>query len=262
MINPQITENAPAFYAIIPANVRYNKNLCPNAKLLYGEITALCNEKGYCWANNDYFAKLYGVSKVSVSKWISSLVDNDLVSIEIIYKEGTKEILYRYLRLVIYPIKEKFNTPIKEKLKDNNTVTNNTFNKKSNKKEIEENKNSKVEEYFLRFYQLYQKKGDRQTAFKTFLKLCKGAVNIETLIEDILSSYDVYRQVAGADLQYWKNASTFLNNYKDYNQQYLQQFKQSKEQYDTKRMPSYKALTREQRNQLDNEIREGTIIPY
>lgn len=117
-----------SYYAIIPANVRYDKDLIDGAKLLYGEITALCNEKGYCWANNSYFAELYGVSKVTISKWINQLVDNGYIQSDIIYKEGTKEILNRYLRIVYDPIKENFNTPIKEKFKDNNTLFNNTVN--------------------------------------------------------------------------------------------------------------------------------------
>ena len=121
-------EQQKSYYAIIPANVRYDNNLPANAKLLYGEITALCNEKGYCWASNDYFAKLYGVSKTSVSKWITSLIDGGYLFREIIYKDGTKEILNRYLRIVKYPIEEKLNTPIEEKLKDNNTSINNTIN--------------------------------------------------------------------------------------------------------------------------------------
>lgn len=120
------------YYAIIPASVRYDKELTPNAKLLYGEITALCNEKGYCWATNSYFSELYGVSKVSISKWINQLAEKGYVYSEIHYKEGTKEILNRYLSIVNDPIKEKLNTPIKEKFKDNNTLFNTTFNNTNN----------------------------------------------------------------------------------------------------------------------------------
>lgn len=119
-------KNEPNYYAIIPANVRYDKKIIPHAKLLYGEITALCNKEGYCWATNDYFSKLYGKSKTSISTWIKSLIDNGYIHSKIIYKDGTKEIFKRYLTILKDPIKENLNTPIKENLKDNITNINNT----------------------------------------------------------------------------------------------------------------------------------------
>jgi len=94
------------YYAIIPATIRYDKNITPNAKLLYAEITALCNEKGYCWASNAYFAELYGVSKTSISNWISSLQKNGYISVDIIYKENSKEIQNRYIRILNDPMEE------------------------------------------------------------------------------------------------------------------------------------------------------------
>lgn len=117
-----------SYYAIIPANVRYDKRLKPNTKLLYGEITALCNERGFCWAGNEYFADLYGVNKETISRWVSDLIKFGYLNREIIYKEGTNQIINRYLRINQYPIDEKRNTPIDEKVKDNNTSFNNTFN--------------------------------------------------------------------------------------------------------------------------------------
>ncbi|HAQ2546750.1 TPA: helix-turn-helix domain-containing protein [Enterococcus faecium] len=113
---------------MIPANVRYDKRLKPNTKLLYGEITALCNERGFCWAGNEYFADLYGVNKETISRWVSDLIKFGYLNREIIYKEGTNQIINRYLRINQYPIDEKRNTPIDEKVKDNNTSINNTFN--------------------------------------------------------------------------------------------------------------------------------------
>ncbi|EMK9296224.1 helix-turn-helix domain-containing protein [Enterococcus faecium] len=134
-----------SYYAIIPANVRYDKRLKPNTKLLYGEITALCNERGFCWAGNEYFADLYGVNKETISRWVSDLIKFGYLNREIIYKEGTNQIINRYLRINQYPIDEKRNTPIDEKVKDNNTSINNTFNNtKEYIRELPPSKKSKV----------------------------------------------------------------------------------------------------------------------
>ena len=113
-------QETPNYYSIIPANVRYDKRLRDKAKLLYSEITALSNKNGYCYASNKYFANLYQVSTTTISTLIKELIDYGYLESEIVYKEGTKEILYRYLKI--------FKEGIKENLKDNNINNNNTSN--------------------------------------------------------------------------------------------------------------------------------------
>ena len=75
----------PSYYAIIPAEVRYSE-LKPSAKLLYGEITALANKKGYCFSTNNYFAELYNVTKNTISLWIKDLLKHGFISVEIKYE--------------------------------------------------------------------------------------------------------------------------------------------------------------------------------
>jgi DNA-binding transcriptional MocR family regulator len=152
-----------AYYAIIPANVRYDKDLVPNAKLLYGEITALCNEKGYCWASNQYFAELYNVSDRTIKNWISQLADKGYIQRSVKYREGTKEIEQRKLFIcrennfttsgnyVPDPRENNFTTPSEKNFLDNNTSINNTFNNtniyKGKKKQKSETVNSVIAEY-------------------------------------------------------------------------------------------------------------------
>lgn len=80
------------YYAILPASVRYDKNLSINAKLLYAEITSLSNKEGYCWATNEYFSNLYNNSDRTIQRWLKELVDKNYITIEIItnrYEDGT-----------------------------------------------------------------------------------------------------------------------------------------------------------------------------
>lgn len=77
-----MSPNEPSYFAVIPANVRYCKDLEPNAKLLYGEITSLCNKQGYCWASNKYFHELYDVDERTIQRWIKSLVKNNFIHVE------------------------------------------------------------------------------------------------------------------------------------------------------------------------------------
>lgn len=117
-----------SYYAIIPANVRYDDSLIPSAKLLYGEITALCNEKGYCWASNEYFANQYKVSKPTIQNWLKSLEEKGYIYREVKYKEGSKEIEARYIRILGGGHQENLVRGHQEIYQDNNTSINNTFN--------------------------------------------------------------------------------------------------------------------------------------
>jgi hypothetical protein len=123
-----------SYYAIIPADIRYDKTIPANAKLLYGEITALCSDKGFCWSSNSYFATLYNKSIETVSRWIAKLVNAGYICIEIDPKTGNRRRIYLLTKTSI-PIGKNINTlltkksrPLDENVKPinkkNNTINN------------------------------------------------------------------------------------------------------------------------------------------
>lgn len=106
-------KNEPSYYAVIPADVRYS-NIPPNAKLLYGEITALCSKIGYCWATNAYFSELYKVSPKTVSEWVSALKKEGFIDVEIVNLSDRKIYIRGYPKKTV-GVPEKDGTPLREK---------------------------------------------------------------------------------------------------------------------------------------------------
>ena len=110
-------KESPNYYAIIPAEVRYS-DIPPNAKLLYGELTALTNKKGYAWVSNAYFAELYKLSVVTISRLISILEKKGFIECQYEYENNNNNQKQRKIFIkVATPINKNVNTPY-QKCKD------------------------------------------------------------------------------------------------------------------------------------------------
>lgn len=206
----------PSYYAVIPADVRYDKRITDKAKLLYGEIAALCNKNGVCTASNAYFASLYGVNVTTISTLINSLVKNGYLESEIIYKEGTKEIQNRYLKIS--------KDPLLKNQKDNNTSNNNIYPPISPQGEDDNQTDQGSDEDDFRhdfeiLWGLYPKKDGKLEAYKHYKSWMKGKSTafgkIKLTNEQMKSAIEAYcreLQARGTEKRYIKMGSTFFNN--------------------------------------------------
>ena len=210
--------NNRSYYAIIPANVRYDKDLPPNAKLLYGEITALCNEKGYCWATNNYFASLYSVGKRSITGWISTLEKKGFINLEFIRENGNKAYSRRLIRIqggieknhtpgknLLGGIEKICYTPIEKICQENNTPFNNTSDNTPLPPKGEGDAS------FDKFWAAYPKKVSKPQAMRSWKKIKPNAEALGTImaaIEVAKESAD-WKKEGGKYIPY---PATWLNN--------------------------------------------------
>lgn len=143
-------EDKPNYYAVIPADVRYDEDLRANAKLLYGEITALANKTGFCYASNNYFARLYKVDPSAISKWVKDLQDKEYIIID--YLKEKESIKSRIIKIKsnaqevlpnVNRVLPKEQEGYCQKNKENNTSINN-ININNNKKEIYKEKSMEI----------------------------------------------------------------------------------------------------------------------
>ena len=128
----------------IPIEILTDNKLSDKEKYIYAIILYLSKENNYCYLTNKSISELLNISITQVSKLVNSLKDKNYISIELIYKENSKQIEMRklipivknndtYLTKVKYPLQQNFNTPIEENFKDNkynnkNININNKYN--------------------------------------------------------------------------------------------------------------------------------------
>ena len=218
-------ETEKGYLAIIPSVVRYDKELKPNEKLLYGEISALMDAKGFCWATNKYFAELFDVTPETVSRWIAHLIEKGYAKSKIIYDEDGKTILQRKLWVFLPvvedddPIDKKINrgidkkikTPIDEKIKtpiDKKVKENVTSNELTSNKEI--TKESQLENDFEELWKLYPRKAGKAKAFKAYKSAIKQGATNEQIKQGILN-YIQWIKEHKTQAEYIKHGSTFFN---------------------------------------------------
>lgn len=210
----------PNFYSIIPAHVRYDSRLNDSDKILYSEITALTQKNGQCWASNQYFASLYNVSKDTISRRISKLAKLGYITVQIIYKENSKEIDKRVIQVEIllhdpigkiadtYPqscgegTRKSEDTPIRKIVVDNNT---------SNEYYKINNNPYSPHEVFEMFWKLYPKRQDKKKAKTKLIQIIQKKPELaQTIISDLERRVNC-QDWKKADGKYIPLPTTYLN---------------------------------------------------
>lgn len=92
------------YFAILPATVRYDERLTPRSVLLYALLTSLARADGEAYASNDYLMSVLETSERTVIRLLAQLVDEKYISVRYEYKNGTKEIARRLIRISELPL--------------------------------------------------------------------------------------------------------------------------------------------------------------
>lgn len=195
-----IISEKPNYYAILPADVRYDSRLKANEKLLFAEITSLTNKMGYCYATNEYFATLYNTKKDTISRWISGLEKLGYLKRELI-RDNSGQITVRHLYINtsfnLGGIGQISNRGIGQIVKDNNKDINNiyiVFDKWNSKANV-----------------INHKKISKQIE-----DLCNKALKAYNL-EDILESFDRLDEAVADDKYFYDTKWSLVNFLKQSN---------------------------------------------
>lgn len=215
MTNKDLTQGGN--FAILPAHIRYNKDLTDSEKILFCEITALSNKNGYCYASNKYLSEIYGVSIDTISRRVNKLKKKGFVNVQLIKEKGSNNIKERR----IYPsldlpigignpadrgigkvaergIGNSADRGIGNFAEDNNLSINNLNNNNLN--------NNKENISFEKWWKIYPKKtGSKKVMVKKFEKAIK-----EVGEDHLFKATEIYLNTV-SEIQYVCGPEKFFN---------------------------------------------------
>ena len=225
-------------WAILPAMVRYDPKLPPNAKLIYAEIAAKINEDGYCFAHNHYFAERFNLKADTVSSLIKRLADAGYIEVDLSPQRGNYDKRRIYLTPKPYDFTGKISEggigfksgtgKISEGVSDLNPIPLENSNLKLNtpynppegdgtaSKKRKRNYKAAAEhmpERFEKFWQAYPQQGrkKRQAAIKAWDKLKPDEAMLNEMAKGLAAQLKSREWQEGFGIPH---ASTWLNGFR------------------------------------------------
>ena len=200
------------YFTQIPAWVDELDNISDFQARLIGYIYTFENITGSAFPSNQRIATRFGKTQRGVQNALSDLYKKDIITSEVVYKSGTKEIEKRYLRVKrpytskndeVYIENDigytsKMPDPIHRKCVDNKSIN----------KSVNRLVNNNVA--FDEIWKIYPKKSGKTNAMKDFNKALKAGVSPE-LIKSKLEEYLKQIKIKGTPKQYIKNGSTWFH---------------------------------------------------
>ena len=92
----------------IPRDIWLNKELSITEKCFLAEIDSLGGSEEGCFASNQYFAEFFNLSKERARKIIGELNKKGYLEITLTYKESSKEVDQRIIKLIGYGHKQPY----------------------------------------------------------------------------------------------------------------------------------------------------------
>lgn len=170
MDNEKATQpREPGYYIVIPAQVWFDHRLRPNSTKLYGVISALCGQEGYCWASDAYLGQMLHQSERTVRELLKELTECGHLWLE---RDGTGRQIW--IRQPLAKIRQTSG----ENPPDNNKSNNNTpysppkgdgdrGTQKGKKPTLAQQR----EQWFDCIWEIYPNHGARAPALKRWLRM-------------------------------------------------------------------------------------------